>query len=142
MKVKDSLVPWVTLRVTCIVLAKLSTCLAVLEAAVLRRTEAVSPCRRAEVLVITLLGRVLSSWLAGIALIWRLLAVLALRSLVALLRLIATLLRRVALAVAGLLVALVVALLAVLIGHDECSSSWMGVDCAMRVLEVAVESKR
>jgi hypothetical protein len=109
------LVTRLALRVACIVLAELSTCLSVLETAMLRWSKAVCSLGWAKVLVVTaLLGWVLSGWLSAVALIWGLLTVLALGWLVALLWRIATLLWSVALTIAGLL-ALVVALLAVLI---------------------------
>lgn len=100
------------MRIARIVLTELSTCLSVLEAAVLRGTEAICSCRGAEVLIVPLLRRVLARLLT---VIWWLLTVLALGRLIALLRRIISLLRRVTLTVARLLIALVVALLAVLI---------------------------
>lgn len=117
-----AIVSWLTLGITGVILAKLSASLSVLEAAMLRWTEAVRSGWCAEVLIVSLLGRVLSGWLFAVALIrwlllfWLLLAVLVLGGLIPLLRSISALLRRVALGLAALLlVALVVALLAVLI---------------------------
>jgi hypothetical protein len=104
------------LGVARIILAKLSACLSVLEPTMLRRTKAVCSGGGAKVLVIALLWWVLGWWLSAIVLVWWLLAVLALRRLIGLLGRVATLLSRVGLAVAGLLlVTWVVALLAVLV---------------------------
>lgn len=114
----NSLVAGVSLRITRVVLAILATCLSMLEAALLRRTEAISSCRRAQGLVVSLLRGILRRRLSAIVLVWRLLPVLVLRKLrglIVLLGRIASLLRWVALTVAGLLVALIVALLTVLI---------------------------
>lgn len=122
-KKKDSLVSGMALWITCVVLAKLSSSLSMLEAAMLGRPEAICPSRRAEVLIVSLLRWVGTLRLPAIILIRSRLAVLVLGSVVTLRRRISTLLGRITLAVASwlglllllLLISLVVALLAVLI---------------------------
>lgn len=104
------LVSGLTLRIAGIILAELSACLPMLEAAVAGGAETIRSCRRTKVLIVALLRRVLGRWLFAVVLIWRLLTVLTLGGLIALLRGIGSLLRRVALAVAGLLIPLLAVL--------------------------------
>jgi hypothetical protein len=117
---KHLLVSWLTLWIASIVLTELSSCLTVLKATMLGWTETIRSCWWTIVLIISsslLRGVLGGGLLATVVLVWwlLLLVVLALRRLVTLLGRVAALLRWVTLAVAGLLIALVVALLAVLI---------------------------
>lgn len=107
-----------SLRVAGVVLAELSPGLSVLETTMLGRAKTIGSRWRTVVLIISSLLRGISDGrlLTAVALIWGLLlAILTIWWLVALLGRIATLRRRVALSVAGLLITWVVAGLAVLL---------------------------
>lgn len=106
-----TIVSRLALRITRIILPVLSTGLTMLESAVLRWPETIRSCWRTEVLIVSLLRRVLRRWWSPIVLISWLFAVLALRRLIALLGRIPSLLRRITLTVAGLLVALLAVLI-------------------------------
>lgn len=103
-----AIVSWLTLRIAGIVLAELSACLSVLEAAMLRGSKTVGSGGWSKILIVSLLGGILRGRLSAVALVWWLLTVLVWSWLIALLR-------RVALTLTWLLVALMVAWLAVLV---------------------------